>query len=314
VVAVIDDVVAHVPEERAVAAREVARSTAADAIVTLGGGSATGLGKAVALESPLPILALPTTYAGSEMTPIWGLTSGARKQTGRDPRVQPRTVIYDPRLTLSLPVAIAGPSAMNALAHCAEALYAEAASPVTSLMAEEGMRVLADGLARLRAAPDDLDVRANLQLGAYLAGSAFAAAGTGLHHKICHVLGGAYDLPHAQMHTVVLPHVLAYNAPAVPEAIADMARALGEPDVPGAVFDLAVALDAPTSLAAIGMPADRLDEAARLIVEAVRSNPRPVDERAVRGLLTDAFEGRRASLGHPVGRATTEAGALAPRR
>jgi alcohol dehydrogenase class IV len=313
IVAEIEDVVAHVPVERAEAARALARASGADAILTIGGGSATGLGKAVALESPLPILAVPTTYAGSEMTPIWGLTAGARKQTGRDPKVQPRTVVYDPRLTLSLPLSIAGTSSMNALAHCAEALYGDRANPVTSLMAEEGIRILADTLPRLRTAPDDLEVRAGLQLGAYLAGAAFAAAGSGLHHKICHVLGGAYDLPHAPLHTVILPHALAFNAPAIPGAMADMARALGDPDVPAAVFDLAVTIEAPTSLAAIGMPADRLDEAARLIVEAVPGNPRPVDEAAVRGLLADAYEGRRASLGRSAGRAKDEVGALAPR-
>jgi alcohol dehydrogenase class IV len=312
-VAQIDDVVAHVPLERAEEARALARSSRADALLTIGGGSATGLGKAVALESPLPFLAVPTTYAGSEMTPIWGLTAGARKQTGRDPAVQPRAVVYDPRLTLSLPLAIAGPSSMNAFAHCAEALYGDRANPVTSLMAEEGIRILADTLPRLGSAPDDLEIRASLQLAAYLAGAAFAAAGSGLHHKICHVLGGAYDLPHAPLHTVILPHALAFNAPAIPEAIAHMARALGDPDVPAAVFDLAVTIGAPTALAAIGMRADRLDEAARLIVEAVPSNPRPVDEAAIRGLLADAFEGRRASLGGSTGRANDRVGALAPR-
>lgn len=296
VVARIDDVRVHVPVERADAAREQARSSRADAIVTIGGGSATGLGKAVALTDPLPILAVPTTYAGSEMTPIWGLTSDARKETGRDQRVQPRVVVYDPLLTVSLPPSIAGPSGMNALAHCAEALYAEAASPMTSLMAEEGIRVLRNGLPRVVAAPDDLDARSDVLLGAYLAGAAFAAAGSGIHHKICHILGGAYDLPHADMHTVVLPHALAFVAPAVPDAMARMARALGDPDVPGAVYDLAVAIGAPTSLRQVGMPADRLDEAAGLIEAAAPNYLPPVTRPAMRQLLDDAFNGRRPSF------------------
>jgi alcohol dehydrogenase class IV len=311
-VARIDDVRVHVPVERAEEARAIARDTSADAIVTIGGGSATGLGKAVALERPIAILAVPTTYAGSEMTPIWGLTEGQRKHTGRDPTVQPRTVVYDPLLTLTLPASIAGPSGMNALAHCAEAIYADGASPITTLMAEEGIRVLSVGLPRVVERPDDVEARGDVLMGAYLAGAAFAAAGSGLHHKICHVLGGAYDLPHADTHTVILPHALAFNAPAVPAAMARIARGLGNPDVPGAVFDLARSIGAPRSLAEIGMPAERLDEAARLIVEAVTTNPRPVDEPAMRTLLEDAFEGRRPSLAGSVARRTSEAGALAP--
>jgi len=292
----IDDVRVHVPVDRAEAAREQARASAADAIVTIGGGSATGLGKAVALTESLPILAVPTTYAGSEMTPIWGLTSDARKETGRDPRVQPRVVVYDPLLTLSLPPSIAGPSGMNAMAHCAEALYAEAASPLTSLMAEEGIRVLRRGLPPVVSAPDDLEARGDVLLGAYLAGAAFAAAGSGIHHKICHVLGGAYDLPHAEMHTVILPHALAFVAPAVPDAMARMARALGDADVPGAVYDLAVAIGAPVSLQAVGMPADRLDEAARLIVAAAPDYTPPVTRQDMRQLLGNAFRGLRPSV------------------
>jgi maleylacetate reductase len=299
IAATIDDVVPHVPVERAEAARELARAVGADAVITLGGGSATGLGKAVALDLPLPILAIPTTYAGSEMTPIWGLTTSARKETGRDPRVLPRCVIYDPLLTLSLPPSIAVPSGINAMAHCAEALYADGANPVTSLMAEEGIRVLREGLPRIVAAPADLDARSDVLAGAYLAGACFAAAGSGIHHKICHVLGGAYDLPHAEMHTVVLPHALAFNAPAVPEAMARMAAALGDADVPAAIHDLAASLGAPTSLAAIGMREVDLDVAAALIVAAAPRNPRPVTEQSIRSLLDDAYQGRRPSLGTP---------------
>ncbi len=309
VVARIDDVVAHVPIERAQDARALALASDADSIVTIGGGSATGLGKAVALEVPLPILAVPTTYAGSEMTPIWGLTDGppdgpSRKTTGRDPRVQPRTVVYDPVLTLTLPPAVAGPSGMNALAHCAEALYAPGANPITSLMAERGISILAADLPRVVADPDDLDARGDVLVGAYLAAAAFASAGSGIHHKICHVLGGAYDLPHAEMHTVVLPHALALVAPSEPDAMARIGAALGDPDVPGAIYDLAARLGAPTDLRTIGMPLGRLDEAADLIVEAIPGNPKPVDVPAIRALLADAFEGRRPSLDRVVERTT----------
>jgi alcohol dehydrogenase class IV len=289
----ISEVRPHVPVEDAEIARRLAREGNADAVVTVGGGSATGLGKAVALDRPIPILAIPTTYAGSEMTPIWGLTSGARKETGRDPAVQPRTVVYDPRLTLSLPPEVSGPSGMNALAHCVEALYAEGATPITSLMAEQGIRVLARGLPRVVADPADLDGRTEVLAGAYLAGAAFAVAGSGIHHKICHVLGGAYDLPHAEMHTVVLPHALAHVAPSQPEAIGRMAAAFGEPDVPAAIFDLARAIGAPAGLAEIGMPRDRLDEAAGLVAEASAGTAVEISESDARALLDHAFAGRR---------------------
>jgi maleylacetate reductase len=292
-VARIDDVLPHVPIESAEAARGLARKIRADTIVTLGGGSATGLGKAIALAMPLPILAIPTTYAGSEMTPIWGLTSGARKETGRDLGVQPRTVIYDPLLTLSLPPSIAGPSGMNALAHCIEAVYADGASPVITLMALEGVRILSSGLPAVVAAPDDIDARADTMAGAYLAGASFAAAGSGIHHKICHVLGGAYNLPHAEMHTVVLPHAVAFMTPRAPAAIARIGAALGEDDVAGGLFDLAVRIGAPVDLASIGMPGDRLDEAADLIAEAARGGPIDVTPAAMRALLGDAYAGRR---------------------
>ena len=289
----ISEVRPHVPIDDAEAARRLAEQGDADSVITVGGGSSTGLGKAVALERPIPILAIPTTYAGSEMTPIWGLTRGARKETGRDPSVQPRTVVYDPRLTLSLPPEISGPSGMNALAHCVEALYAEGANPITSLMAEQGILVLARGLPRVVAEPADLDGRTEVLAGAYLAGAAFAVAGSGIHHKICHVLGGAYDLPHAEMHTVVLPHALAYVAPFQPEAIGRMAAALGEADVPGAIFDLARRIGAPAGLAEIGMPRDRLDEAASLIAEASVGTAVEISEANARDVLDHAFAGRR---------------------
>ncbi len=293
VVARIDDVRPHVPYPDALAAQKLAADQQADGLMTIGGGSATGLGKIVALDRPLPILAVPTTYAGSEMTPIWGLTRDARKETGRDSVVQPRTVIYDPVLTLSLPASIAGPSGMNALAHCAEALYAEGANPITSLMAEEGIRVIVGGLPLVVAHPDDLEARADVLAGAYLAGASFAAAGSGLHHKICHILGGAYDLPHAEMHTVVLPHVLALLAPTYPQAMRRMARAMRQADVPSAVFELAQTIGAPTALQAIGMPGDRLDEAAVLISAAILDTPMAVPAEAIRALLGEAYEGLR---------------------
>ncbi len=287
----IGEVVMHVPVALATAAAERTERSGADLLVCLGGGSAIGLAKAVALRTRLPILAIPTTYAGSEMTPIWGLTDGGRKTTGRDRTVLPATVVYDPALTTSLPIDISAASGMNALAHLIEALYAPDASPVTAVLAEEGIRVLADALSRVVVAPDDLDARACALYGAWLAGWVLGTAGMGLHHKICHVLGGAYNLPHAGTHSAVLPFVTAYNAPAAPAAMVRAARALGAQDPARALWELAERIGAPTSLAQVGMDPGRIPEAARLVVESPPVNPRPVDEAAVAELLRAAHAG-----------------------
>jgi maleylacetate reductase len=292
-----DEVRQHVPEELAARAVAVARDVAADSLLTVGGGSATGLGKAVALETGVPILAVPTTYAGSEMTPIYGIT-GERKRTGRDLRVLPKVVVYDPALTVGLPPEVTGPSGFNALAHCVEALYAPGTSPVIALLAEEGIRALGRSLPPAVGEPENLDARSDVLYGAYLAGAALAVAGTALHHKLCHVLGGSFGLVHADVNAVILPHAAAYNAPAVPEAFARVAAALGGPadaGVAGALlYDLAGTIGAPTSLAAIGMPAAGLATAAEQgAQQAGTGNPRPVDLESLRRLLDDAYAGRR---------------------
>ena len=209
-----DRAVMHVPIETAQAAREEAKRLGADCCVTVGGGSTTGLAKAIALVSELPILAVPTTYAGSEMTPIWGLTENGRKTTGRDARVLPKTVLYDPCLTVTMPAMLSATSGMNSIAHCVEALYAQEANPIVSMMAEEGIRALAGSLPVVVKEPGNLEARSEALYGAWLGGIALGAAGMALHHKLCHTLGGTYNLPHAETHTVVLPHAAAYNAAA----------------------------------------------------------------------------------------------------
>jgi maleylacetate reductase len=288
---VFDRAAMHVPVEAAREARAEAQRLGADCAVAIGGGSTTGLGKAIALESGLPIVAVPTTYAGSEMTPIYGLTEGGLKKTGRDERVRPRTVIYDPELTLSLPLAMTVTSAFNAIAHAAEGLYAPDVNPVIALMAEEGIRASAASLPPLQTDPRDLGARSDALYGAWLCGTVLGAITMGLHHKLCHTLGGSFNLPHAEVHTVVLPHALAYNASAVPEALARVARALGVGDAPRGLHELARRLDAPTSLAALGMPADGLDRAAELAVQNQYANPRPLERVALRALLQRAFDG-----------------------
>lgn len=285
--------VMHVPIETAREAREEAKRLGADCAVAIGGGSTTGLGKAIALDSGLPVLAIPTTYAGSEVTSIYGLTEGGVKKTGRDPRVLPRTVIYDPELTLTLPYAMTVTSAFNAIAHAAEGLYAPDANPVIALMAEEGIRASAAALPPLQADPRDLGARSDALYGAWLCGTVLGAITMGLHHKLCHTLGGSFNLPHAETHTVVLPHALAYNAPAAPEAMTRIARALGEPGADAAVAlqRRARAHGAPASLAALGLPASALDRAADLAVQTPYPNPRPLERAALRSLLQRAFDG-----------------------
>ncbi len=289
--------VMHVPIETAREAREVARQLGADCAVAIGGGSTTGLGKAIALDSGLPIIAIPTTYAGSEVTSVYGLTEAGIKKTGRDPRVLPKTVIYDPELTLSLPYSMTVTSAFNAMAHAAEGLYAPDTNPVINLMAEEGLRACAAALAPLQANPKDMAARSEALYGAWLCGTVLGAITMGLHHKLCHTLGGSFGLPHAEVHTVVLPHALAYNAPATAPAMARMARALAAAgvadtrDVPLAVQRLQNQHDAATSLAALGLPESALDRAADLAVQTPYPNPRALERGAIRALLQRAFEG-----------------------
>ena len=283
----------HVPIEVAGQAREEARKLGADCCVAVGGGSTTGLAKAIALVSTLPILAIPTTYAGSEMTPIWGITEGGVKKTGRDPRVLPKMVIYDPTLTITMPPGLSATSGINSIAHCVEALYSQDANPIVSIIAEEGIRALATGLPVVVKEPADLEARSNALYGAWLGGMALGAVGMALHHKLCHTLGGSFQLPHAETHSVVLPHATAYTAPSAPEAMARIARALGAKSAAQGLYDLARSLGAPMSLAALGLKSADLDRAADLAVENPYYNPRPITREGIRALLQDAFEGRR---------------------
>ncbi|MDR2334527.1 MAG: maleylacetate reductase [Burkholderiaceae bacterium] len=290
--------VMHVPIETAREAQEAARKHGADCAIAIGGGSTTGLGKAIALESGMPILAIPTTYAGSEMTPIYGITEGGLKKTGRDARVLPRTVIYDPELTLTLPVSLSVTSGINAIAHAAEGLYARDSNPVMDLMAEEGIRAIAHALPALRQRADDIDARGNALYGAWLCGMVLGNVGMALHHKLCHTLGGSFNLPHAEVHAVILPHAICFNAEAAPSAMRRIERALGAGGASAAsgLYDLARANGVPFSLRDIGMKEEDLDRAADIAVSAPYWNPRPfgLPERpAIRQLLQDAFDGLR---------------------
>ncbi|MGW3451509.1 maleylacetate reductase [Streptomyces sp. NPDC001076] len=283
----------HVPAESADAAQRRAEEVNADGCVAVGGGSAIGLGKIVALRHGLPVLAVPTTYAGSEMTPVWGLTENGVKRTGRDPRVLPVSVLYDPGLTVSLPAAISVTSGMNAIAHAVEALYAPDASPVIDLMAEEGVRALATALPGIVADGTDLDARARAQYGAWLCGACLGATTMSLHHKLCHALGGTLDLPHAQTHTVVLPHALAYNQDAAPKAVAALGRALGASADPAShLWDLAGRLGAPQSLRELGMAESDIDRIVQVALAHPYANPREVTADGLGRLLRAAWSGQ----------------------
>ncbi|RZS78612.1 maleylacetate reductase [Pigmentiphaga kullae] len=290
---IFDGAVMHVPIEAARQARDEARRLDADCAVAIGGGSTVGLGKAIALESGLPILAIPTTYAGSEMTPIYGITEGGLKKTGKDARVLPRTVIYDPELSTGLPVGLSVTSAMNAMAHAAEGLYAQDSNPIMSLMAEQGLAAIARALPGIVRQAGDIEARSQALYGAWLCGTVLGNVGMALHHKLCHTLGGSFNLPHAECHTIVLPHAMAYNAPAVPDAMARIARAIGTQDAAAGLHDLARDNGAPVALRDLGMPEADLDRAADIAVSNPYWNPRPIERSAIRALLQNAWAGVR---------------------
>ncbi|WP_250476080.1 maleylacetate reductase [Caballeronia sp. GAFFF1] len=282
----------HVPIETARRARDHARSVGADCAVAIGGGSTVGLGKAIALESSLPIIAIPTTYAGSEMTPIYGLTEDGLKRTGRDARVLPKTVIYDPMLSSSLPLGLSFVSGLNAIAHAAEGLYARDGNPVMSLMAEDGIRALATGLRGLKTDPQNLSARSDCLYGAWLCGSVLGHVGMALHHKLCHTLGGSFNLPHAETHAIVLPHALAYNSDAAHDAMNRIARALGSENAALGVFELGRELNIPSGLREIGMQESDLDRACDIALANPYWNPRPIEREPLRSLLQDAWNGK----------------------
>ncbi|GAA3673889.1 maleylacetate reductase [Nocardioides ginsengisoli] len=283
----------HVPVATVDKAAEVVDAVGADGCVAVGGGSTIGLGKALALRHGLPVLAVPTTYAGSEMTPIWGLTEDGRKQTGRDRRVLPRSVVYDPELTLTLPPVVSGTSGLNAIAHAVEALYAPDGTPIIAAMAEQGVRDLAAALPVVVADPTDADARARALQGAWLCGACLGATTMGLHHKLCHVLGGMLDLPHAETHAIVLPHVAAYNLTAAPEADAVLRRALDTSDVPGALSELGARVGAPDALVALGVDHADLARVADEVLAAPYSNPRPPTRAELGAILEAAWRGPR---------------------
>ncbi|MGR6429748.1 maleylacetate reductase [Rhizobium sp. PAMB 3174] len=284
--------VMHTPVDVSEHAVAVLQAAGADCVISFGGGSTTGLGKAIAYRTGVAQIAIPTTYAGSEVTPILGQTEGGRKTTLRDVKILPEVVIYDPKLTLGLPVPMTVVSALNALAHAMEGLYARDRNPISTMMSVEAFRTFKSSLPGLVEKPDDLDLRAEAQYACWLAGTVLGTVGMALHHKICHTLGGSFDTPHAETHAVMLPYTTAYNAVAVPRLLAPIGDIMG--GSPGAgLFDFSKSLGAPVSLRDIGFDEANLDRAADLAAENPYWNPRPIDRRSIRDLLQAAYEGRR---------------------
>lgn len=282
----------HTPVAVTEAAMAVFADTGADCVVALGGGSTIGLGKAIAWRTDCAQLVIATTYAGSEVTPILGQTENGLKTTLRDARVLPEAVIYDPDLTLGLPVGMSVTSGLNAMAHAIEGVYAQDRNPVASLLALEGVRALKAALPAIVADPRNLQGRSDALYGAWLCGTVLGSVGMALHHKLCHTLGGSFDLPHAETHSVMIPHTAAYNAGAAAEAMAPLAALFGG-DIGGGLWDFAKGLGAPMALRDLGLAEADLDRAADLAVKNPYWNPRPVERGAIRALLQDAWEGRR---------------------
>lgn len=289
--AIFTGAVMHTPVDVTETALKLVREREVDGFVAIGGGSTTGLSKALALRTDLPQIVIPTTYAGSEMTPILGETTAGRKTTLKSPKVLPETVIYDVDLTMSLPASLSGTSGINAIAHAVEALYAQDRNPVIDLLATDAVGALFQSLPRISADSSDRSARTEALYGAWLCGMCLGSVGMALHHKLCHTLGGSFDLPHAETHTVVLPHALAYNAPAIPDVIAKLKAVLSTDDPPGALFDLAGRVGAARSLQALGMSADGIEKAADIALANPYWNPRKLEREPIQRLLQRAFAG-----------------------
>ncbi|MFZ3580881.1 maleylacetate reductase [Loktanella sp. DJP18] len=264
----------------------------ADCIVALGGGSTIGLGKAIAFRNDAAQIVIATTYAGSEVTDILGQTEDGTKTTIRDPKIRPEVVIYDPTLTTGLPVAMSVASGLNAMAHAVEGLYAPDANPVTSLLAVEGIRALKEALPAIVSNPTDIGARSDALYGSWLCGVVLGSVAMSLHHKLCHTLGGACDLPHAETHATLLPHTAAYNANAARDALAPAAALFGG-DLAGGLHDLARQLGAPLALKDLGLARGDLSRVADLAVSNPYANPRAVTRDGIHALLTRAFDGAR---------------------
>lgn len=284
--------VMHTPVEVTEAALRAFRATGAGLIVSMGGGSTIGLGKAIALRTDADQLVIPTTYAGSELTDILGETENGQKTTRRDPRIRPEAVIYDPDLTLDLPLSVTVPSALNALAHVVESLYAPDRNPISDMLCRRALPALHAGLPVLVNDPRNREARAQVLYGAWLASGAFGGVSLALHHKLCHVLGGSFGLPHAETHAILIPHTAGFNGRAVPDLLAPVTDTFGGTAGTG-LWDFAKGIGAPMALRDLGLDRADLDRAATIATQNPYANPRPFDHADISALLDAAWAGSR---------------------
>lgn len=316
VVAWFTDIAPTVPVQVVQSAAHTARMERADAVLSLGGRPTTMTAKAVARELRLTLVAIPTTYSGSEATPLWGVTRDGREEGGASPAAQPHLVVLDPDLTDRQSRSTALASGLSAVAQAVEAQWAPGANPISTAIAQEALGSLVAGLRGLgpqglagahnpeQALADPVGTWAGspattgeqLLYGAYLAGAAFGVTGGGLHQRICQVLSAAFGLPQAETAAVLLPHVLALNAPAVPEATERIARALGTPDPVRGLRRLSDEAGAPRYLTQLGLGPRQLDEAVERVSAALPvANPRPVGRAEIRAILTETMGGSSAA-------------------
>ncbi|WP_374429887.1 maleylacetate reductase [Tabrizicola sp.] len=280
----------HTPVEVTEEAVAAFRAAQADCVVSLGGGSTTGLGKAIAVRTGADQVVIPTTYAGSEMTDILGETAGGEKTTRRDPAIRPEVVVYDVDLTLTLLVGLTVTSALNAIAHAMEALYAPDRNPVVEAMVRDALPAFRDALPALAKDPQDREARSGALYAAWCCSTALGYVSMALHHKLAHVLGGSFGLPHAETHAVLLPHTTAYNEPAVGDLLKPIADTFGSTAGAG-LWHFAKSVGAPLRLADLGLTEPDLDRAAEIAVKNPYANPRPVSRDGIRQLLQQAYDG-----------------------
>ena len=288
----------HTPIDVTSEALAHAETVGADCIIAIGGGSTIGLGKAIAYQTDLPQIVIPTTYAGSEATAILGQTEHGVKTTVTDPKIQPEIILYDAELIATLPIDMTVSSALNAMAHAAEALYAENRNPVSTMIAIEGLRAFAEGLPKVIEDPNNLDARGKTLYGAWLCGTVLGQVGMALHHKLCHTLGGSFDLPHAQTHAIILPHTLAFNSQAVPELLQPVCEIFGGNNAGISMYDFARQMNAPMRLKDIGLAENDLEKAADIATQKPYWNPQPVEREAVKKLLQAAWSGEKPTFGN----------------
>jgi maleylacetate reductase len=283
----------HTPENITHEALALARKLNVDCLVAVGGGSTIGLCKAIAYRTDLPQIVVPTTYAGSEATPILGQTSGGLKTTLKSDKVLPEVILYDVDLTLTLPATMTITSGMNAIAHAVEALYSPESNPMIDMLAEQGIAAIARALPIIHKSPLDKSARSDALFGAWACGTCLGAVGMSLHHKLCHTIGGSFNMPHAETHTVILPYAVAFNESGAPDAIAKVARALGVDNAARGLYDLSKSLGAPYSLRELGFKEADLERAANIASEKPYPNPVPLERSKILALLRNAYEGNR---------------------